>query len=68
MKSLLFLNNLRWYWRWPTKTAVFVFSIVAVCYPYPHLLVRQIGRLANPNSLIEPDSPALRPLIDDLTP
>lgn len=60
------LNNVRWYARWPIKWALFGLAYVAVCFPYPHLLVRHLVHWSNPASLIEPHAPALEPLAEAL--
>jgi hypothetical protein len=66
MNRLLFLNTLRWYIRLPIKWLLFGLAVLAVCFPYPRLLVRHLGHWRNPNALLEPDAPALGPLIKEL--
>jgi hypothetical protein len=60
------LNRLKWYWRLPLKWLMFAIVVVATFYPHPVLLYRNIGRWRNPNQLLNPDSPALQPLVDEV--
>ena len=70
------LNRLRWWRRLPLKWAIFLLTVAAVCFPHPRLVVRHIQHWRDPNALIDPDAPELRPLVeqlrvrvtDDLTP
>ncbi len=39
-----------------------------VCFPYPHLFVRHIQHWRDPNALIEPDAPGLKPWLVELEP
>ncbi len=55
-----------WWVRWPVKAGVLALTILLVGYPYPSRLVTHMRRWRNPAALINPDSPALVPLIDDL--
>lgn len=66
MLPLYALNKLRWYARLPIKWAVLGLTVLAVCFPYPGLLLRHVQHWRDPNALIEPDSPAIRPLVDEL--
>lgn len=68
MIGLASLNKLRWYARLPVKWSLFGLTVLAVCYPYPHLLVRHLGHWRNPNALIEPDAPSLQPFVEELGP
>ncbi|MBI3835115.1 MAG: hypothetical protein HY287_12365 [Planctomycetes bacterium] len=60
------LNRLKWYWRLPSKWLLFAIVMTGVCYPHPVLLYRNIARWQNPNILLNPDSPALQPLVDEV--
>ncbi len=60
------LNRLRWYVRWPCKWAAFAIVYFIVCFPYPALFIRHVRHWSNPNALIEPDAPALRPWVQEL--
>ncbi len=62
------LNRLRWYWRVPIKWGIFAFAALLVCFPYPGRLVRHIQHCRNPNALVEPDAPALKPFLEELRP
>jgi len=66
LKSTLSLYRLAWYWRIPGKWLIFLLVLLFVCYPNPVLLYRNIGRWRNPNSLVNPNSPALEPLLRDV--
>lgn len=66
MLSLYALNTLRWYARLPIKWAVLGLTVLAVCFPYPGLLVRHLQHYQDTNALIEPDAPALQPLVEEL--
>jgi len=68
MSRLLFLNHLRWYGRWPAKWAALALTLLAVCYPYPGVLVRQLSRIGDPDRLVDPHAPSLQPLLDELRP
>ncbi|MHC5110280.1 MAG: transglutaminase-like domain-containing protein [Planctomycetota bacterium] len=68
MQKLLFLNNLRWYKRWPVKSAVFGLTILAVCFPYPDVFYRHVRHWQDAAALIQPDAPALQPMIEELAP
>ncbi len=68
MNPLFRLNRVRWYARIPIKCLLFLLTVVGVCYPYPHLLVRHVSRWRDPNTLVEPDAPALEPLAEGLAP
>jgi len=68
VNRLLVLNKLRWHLRLPIKWAVFALTVLAVCFPYPGLLVRHIQHWRDPNALVEPDAPAIQPLVDELRP
>jgi hypothetical protein len=66
MMSLYALNTLRWYARLPIKWAVLGLTVLVVCFPYPGRLVRHLQHCRDPNALIEPDAPALQPLVEEL--
>jgi len=66
MTRLLVLNKLRWYLRLPIKWVIFALTVLVVCFPYPHLLIRHIQHWRDPNALIEPDAPAIQPLVEEL--
>ncbi len=66
MLSRYALNKLRWYVRLPIKWSVLGFTVLAVCFPYPGRLVKHIQHWRDPNALIEPDSPAIQPLVEEL--
>jgi hypothetical protein len=68
MNRLLVLNKLRWPLRLPIKWAIFALVVLAVCFPYPRLLVRHLQHWRDPNALIEPDAPAIQPLVEELRP
>jgi len=65
-KPLSLLNQRRWYVRWPIKWAIFGLAYLIVCFPYPHLIVSHLRHWSDPNALIEPNAPALKPLSDEL--
>jgi hypothetical protein len=56
------LNNLRWFVRLPLKLAAFLVVIVLVLYPKVWLLPRQLARLDDLNSVLDPGYPGLAPL------
>lgn len=66
MHRLLFLNRFRWWVRFPLKTAMFLVLWLAVCFPHPGRLVTHVNRWRNPDALIEPDAPALQPLVEEV--
>ena len=66
MSNLFGLNRLPWYVRVPIKWMIFTLTVLAVCFPYPHRLARHIEHWGDPNALIEPDAPALKPLAEEL--
>lgn len=66
MAIVFALNKLRWPWRIPLKWAVFGLTMLAVCFPYPHRLIGHVRHWRDPNALVEPDAPALQPLIEEL--
>ena len=68
MTRLLVLNKLRWPLRLPIKWMIFALVVLAVCFPYPGLLVRHLQHWRDPNALIEPDAPAIQPLVEELRP
>ncbi len=59
----------RWPWkrRIALKTAVLGMTILAVCFPVPSRLIRHIQRWSNPAVLIDPHSPALEPMMAELS-
>ncbi len=62
------LNRLRWPVRLPIKWTIFALATVAVCFPNPALLVRHFRHWQDPEALIEPDTPTLQPLWEELRP
>jgi len=60
------LHAMPWHARWLVKWAAVGLSVLAVTYPYPHLLVRNVLRWRNPNAMIEPNAAKLRPMLDEL--
>ncbi len=56
------------WWRGPVKMAVLAVTLFLVCYPYPLLYIRHARRSRNPNALINPDSAALQPMLEELKP
>lgn len=65
-RPLAALNKRRWYVRWPMKWAIFGLAYVAVCFPYPRLILSHLRHWSNPNALIQPHAPALQPLVVEL--
>jgi len=61
-------QNAHWARRAIVKSIVLAMTLLAVCFPHPTLLVRNIVRWQNPQLLIEPNQPALKPLLNDLKP
>ena len=68
MISLASINTWPWYKRLPLKWTAFGLATLIVCNPHPVLLFRHLQRLQNPNDLIEPNAPALAPMIEELRP
>lgn len=66
MHRLLFLNALPTFWRIPAKISIFLIALFLVCFPRPLLFVEHVRRWKNPNQLVNPDSPALAPLADEV--
>lgn len=66
MSRAFFLNRLRWPIRLPVKWALLGLTGLAVCFPYPSVLLRHIEHWRDPNALIEPEAEALEPLIVEL--
>ena len=62
------LHDRSWQVRWPIKWATLVVVTLIVCFPYPRTLLRHLAHARNPNLLIEPDAPALAPLLITLRP
>ena len=60
------LNQFPRRYRWPIKWAMLALTGFLICYPYPHLFARHVARWSQPNRMIDPESPALRPLVDEL--
>lgn len=59
-------HNLRWWWRWPTKCAVVATVAFGIYFPNPFLFLRHIDHWRNPNAMIDPDLPALQPMVQEL--
>lgn len=62
------LNPARRRVRWSLKLSFLLLLLVAVLYPNPVLLVRNIDHWSRLNELPDPDDPALAPLAGDLAP
>ncbi len=60
------LHRGNWWIRRPVQCGVLALTILLVMYPYPGRLVTHMRRWRNPAALINPDSPALQPLLDTL--
>lgn len=65
---LLRLNHARRLIRWPVKCAILGVTILMVCFPNPSRLVTHIRHWQDPNALIEPNAPAMAPMIEALRP
>lgn len=63
-KTTLFWADFRWYYRVPLKWVVFWVAYLAVCFPYPGVLIRHIQHWSDPNAMLMPETPALLPLIE----
>ena len=59
------LNPQRRLIRWPLKTAFLLVLVLIVMFPRLDLLPRTIDRWADTNALVDPDSPALEPLVEE---
>lgn len=68
MAKLFILNTLSWPVRLPIKWALFGLTLLAVLFPYPGRLLSHLRHWRDPNALIEPEAPAIQPLIDELRP
>lgn len=66
MHRMLFLNSLPARWRIPAKILVLMLTVFFVCFPRPDRFVTHVRRWMNPNQLVDPQSPALAPLADDV--
>ena len=64
--QLFGLNRLRWPARWPIKWALLGLTVLVVCFPNPSRLIRHVRHFSNPNALIEPNAPAMQPMVDEL--
>ncbi len=62
------LNNTRRVFRWPIKCAILGLTVLMVCFPNPARLVTHLRHWQDPNALIEPDAPALAPMVEALRP
>ncbi len=62
------LNDTRRLVRWPIKCGIVAFTVLAVCFPNPVRLARHLAHWSDPNALIEPDAPALAPMVAALRP
>ena len=60
------LARLRFPWRASLKLLLFGLVTLAVLYPHPVLLVKQIQHLADVESLIQPDLPAMAEINRDI--
>ena len=61
MRKILGLGKLEWYFRLPVKWAIVAATVLAVCFPYPGLLVRHVSRWRDPHALSEPAAASLLP-------
>jgi len=68
---------LRWLWRlneaplwlrWPIKLALVALTVLFVCFPNPLRLKQHVRRWRDPDALIRPDAPGLKPMIAALEP
>lgn len=62
------LNKTRRLVRWPVKCMVLGLTILFVCFPNPARLITHLRHWSDPNALIEPDAPALAPMVEALRP
>jgi len=62
------LNRTRRLVRWPIKCLIVALTLLWVCFPNPARLAEHLSHWRNPNALIEPDAPALTPLVAALRP
>ena len=60
------MNEARAAVRVPVKLGLFAVVLVAVLFPSPRLLIRQVDRLAHLDRMIEPDAPGLDALVRQL--
>lgn len=58
------IERMRWWLRWPTETAIVLLTGLAVAYPYPNVLWRQIVHLCRIDQLPDPHEPALAAVND----
>jgi len=65
MIILRWLNSRRSFWRWSLKALLLCLLILLVLYPRIDLLPKTIHRYLDPNSLINPNSAALGPMINE---
>ncbi len=63
---LRLLNPNRRRLRWPLKLAFLAAVIVFTLYPDPRLLVRHVRHWSDVNSMIEPEEPAILPLVAEV--
>ncbi len=66
MDKLFIVNSLRWYLRLPLKWTIFGLTVLIVCFPNPSRLASHVAHWRDPNALIEPDAPAIQPLVEEL--
>lgn len=57
------LQSARWWLRWPVKLTAFLCVLVLVLYPRPSMLLRHIHHIRMAESLPDPSSPALQPVL-----
>ena len=57
---------MQWESRWIAKALFLTFVMLAITYPKPWLLVRDVRRSHDLNALVDPDEPALRPWRQEL--
>jgi hypothetical protein len=66
MNPLRAVNRLRRPARWGVKVAFLLLVLLAITYPKPWLLVRELRRSADVGALVAPDEPALQPWREEL--
>lgn len=67
-RRVFFLDSYRFLARIPLKAAILAGTVLFVCFPFPRLAIRHVRHWTDPNALIEPDSAALRPWVEELRP
>jgi len=54
--------------RVPVKWAILALTVLGVCFPYPHVLVRHVQHWRDPQSLVEPDAQGIVEMVSELQP